>query len=471
MAQVNPHSLDILPIPVPGSGQAAPANPASGNNLFFNQLVSSLSQIQSEAISSLPGQLPAALVTGEAALIPELQLGEGGKPLPLNGQSLPLPAERTQLDVEQLLAQHLAEPRPAAALSAEAAEIAATVVETAVATDAELPVVPTAAPVTQALIDESPLDPRQTGALVAPAHAAVQADSHHGRAVSALATELHPGTLEKPVEQGSAAARGMQIAELAGSNARAEARAATPQQPQLTPEDMNLSVARPESLAQQAAPAQPSTLSVLASRGIGQQSETALELRNNIAAGGDTQALESRLASLTSTAVTATSQSASTVAREPQLLLPNNALNDPGWAQAMGQRVSWMVQQGVQTASIQLMPEELGQIQVRVSVVGEMANVEFHARHATTSDLIESMLPRLNAALDAQGLRVEELKVSQQPVLDNGQAQTSQQQSESEGKTAGRPGSDSSSPTGLDPGASPPDSGEERSLSLLDAYA
>ncbi len=106
--------------------------------------------------------------------------------------------------------------------------------------------------------------------------------------------------------------------------------------------------------------------------------------------------------------------------RGPQILIPQHALTDPAFGDAFGQRISYLVHNGVQSATIQLTPQELGNIQVRVAMGAEGARIEFHAQHSNTGDLIESMLPRLNAALDAQGLRVDDVRVSQQGASDNG---------------------------------------------------
>lgn len=92
-------------------------------------------------------------------------------------------------------------------------------------------------------------------------------------------------------------------------------------------------------------------------------------------------------------------------------LLPQ-AVQDPAWADAFGQRVAMLAQQGTQTATLQLNPPELGPIQVRIAMSEQGAKVEFTTLQQTTSELIETAMPRLAAALEHQGLRLDDSRVS-----------------------------------------------------------
>lgn len=99
----------------------------------------------------------------------------------------------------------------------------------------------------------------------------------------------------------------------------------------------------------------------------------------------------------------------------PTLLAIPQHVQDAGWADAFSQRLVLLAQQGTQSASLQLNPLDLGPIQVKVSVTDQVANIEFAARHASTGELIESALPRLAHALDLQGIRLDDVRVSQLP--------------------------------------------------------
>lgn len=92
-------------------------------------------------------------------------------------------------------------------------------------------------------------------------------------------------------------------------------------------------------------------------------------------------------------------------------VLPH-AVQDPAWSDAFGQRVALLAQQGTQTATLQLNPPELGPIQVRIAMSEQGAKVEFNTSQQTTSDLIETAMPRLAAALEHQGLRLDDSRVN-----------------------------------------------------------
>lgn len=110
-------------------------------------------------------------------------------------------------------------------------------------------------------------------------------------------------------------------------------------------------------------------------------------------------------------AQTLTSASASTSAPVLTTLLPH-AVQDPAWADAFGQRVALLAQQGTQSATLQLNPPELGPIQVRIAMGEHGARVEFNTSQQTTSDLIETAMPRLAAAMEHQGLRLDDSRVN-----------------------------------------------------------
>ena len=97
-----------------------------------------------------------------------------------------------------------------------------------------------------------------------------------------------------------------------------------------------------------------------------------------------------------------------------QLSLTPHALLDPGWSDAFGQRIAFLAQQGSQTATLQMNPADLGPIQVRISLNDQQAKVEFNTLQQTTSDLITAAMPRLAAALEQQGLRLDESRVTLQ---------------------------------------------------------
>lgn len=81
-------------------------------------------------------------------------------------------------------------------------------------------------------------------------------------------------------------------------------------------------------------------------------------------------------------------------------------------ADAFTEKVVWMTGQGAQRANLQLNPAELGALQIRVTMIENSAQVEIHAQNADTGELLETLLPRLQSALEQQGVKVEELKLN-----------------------------------------------------------
>ena len=73
----------------------------------------------------------------------------------------------------------------------------------------------------------------------------------------------------------------------------------------------------------------------------------------------------------------------------------NTPVTDAGFADEVGGKITWMANQGVQSASLQLTPEHLGPVDVRISMQDGSASVSFNAAHADTRAALEQALPRL----------------------------------------------------------------------------
>jgi flagellar hook-length control protein FliK len=93
----------------------------------------------------------------------------------------------------------------------------------------------------------------------------------------------------------------------------------------------------------------------------------------------------------------------------------------PAFEDELGGKITWMSSQGVQSASLQLSPEHMGPVEVRISVQDNTATVAFNASHADTRTALEQSLPRLREMLASQGLALTDASVSQQSP--RGQAQ------------------------------------------------
>ncbi len=110
---------------------------------------------------------------------------------------------------------------------------------------------------------------------------------------------------------------------------------------------------------------------------------------------------------------------------------------DSGWPEAMSERVAVMLGRGEQSATLQLAPEELGKLQLRISMNQGATQIEVHAQKLNTVELMESMLPRLQASLDAQGIRLDDVKFSQQPLPT--ERDQSQQFAQEQGRNSSEP--------------------------------
>jgi len=86
-------------------------------------------------------------------------------------------------------------------------------------------------------------------------------------------------------------------------------------------------------------------------------------------------------------------------------------LDNSAWSSAMADRLTWLGQNGMTSASLHITPDDLGPIHVRIQMGEDGAKVSFSADHHDTQGLIERMLPKLTAAFEAQGIRLDDVRV------------------------------------------------------------
>ncbi|MFP5507333.1 MAG: flagellar hook-length control protein FliK [Gammaproteobacteria bacterium] len=96
----------------------------------------------------------------------------------------------------------------------------------------------------------------------------------------------------------------------------------------------------------------------------------------------------------------------------PSTLL-DTPFRQPGWDQALSERVMWVANQKFQGAEIKLNPPQLGPIEVRVQLQHEQAHISFTAQHASVRDALEAALPRLREMFNANGFNLVDVNVSQ----------------------------------------------------------
>lgn len=95
-----------------------------------------------------------------------------------------------------------------------------------------------------------------------------------------------------------------------------------------------------------------------------------------------------------------------------QLQLPTPPTN-PSFAQDLGQQVAWLSGQHVKQARIRLHPEELGSLDVSVSVSHGRVDVVFSAQHAAAVPAVQQSLPLLDQMLARHGLSLGHTEVGQ----------------------------------------------------------
>lgn len=123
------------------------------------------------------------------------------------------------------------------------------------------------------------------------------------------------------------------------------------------------------------------------------------------AASGTPQSFDAMLAAAQQTGgATGTNASSATGRAEPPSVPLSQPLHSPDFAPELSASVSLLLKDGIHEAQLQLNPTEMGPVSINIQLDGQQAQVNFHAQHAATREVLERSLPDLAAALQAQGL-------------------------------------------------------------------
>lgn len=134
------------------------------------------------------------------------------------------------------------------------------------------------------------------------------------------------------------------------------------------------------------------------------------------------------------------------------------SIDSADFAQGLSERVSWMVENGVNGAKLQVNPPQLGPIELRIAVQGDHAHIWMTTHSAVARDALQSGAPQLKEMLGAQGFGQVSVDISQRSFQDrSAYAPPYQRESSAEGRVA--------------PSASRVEDSAPRRLSALDAYA
>ncbi|MBA1146984.1 flagellar hook-length control protein FliK [Ectothiorhodospiraceae bacterium WFHF3C12] len=91
----------------------------------------------------------------------------------------------------------------------------------------------------------------------------------------------------------------------------------------------------------------------------------------------------------------------------------NTPPGQPGWGQAVGDKMVWMVRQEVQQARIQLNPPGMGPLDISVNIQDDKASVTLTAQHAVTREALQAELPRLRSMMNEQGFDAVDVNVAE----------------------------------------------------------
>lgn len=101
---------------------------------------------------------------------------------------------------------------------------------------------------------------------------------------------------------------------------------------------------------------------------------------------------------------------AQNVAHPTDKLTPQ--VGSPGWDQALGQKVVWMVAGSQQSASLTLNPPDLGPMQVVLNVSNGQADATFTANQPEVRQALEAALPKLREMMSEAGIQLGQTTIS-----------------------------------------------------------
>ncbi|WNL47263.1 flagellar hook-length control protein FliK [Dyella sp. BiH032] len=115
---------------------------------------------------------------------------------------------------------------------------------------------------------------------------------------------------------------------------------------------------------------------------------------------------------------------AANVAHGVHTLKMDAPVGNSAFAQELGQQVAWLGGQEIKEARIRLRPEELGQLDVKVSVAEHgRVDVSFTAQHPAAVTAVQQTLGQLDLMLAGHGLSLGQAQVGQQGAGERGQGQ------------------------------------------------
>ena len=144
----------------------------------------------------------------------------------------------------------------------------------------------------------------------------------------------------------------------------------------------------------------------------------------------------------------------------------------PTFAPALGQQIDVWMKGGVQHAEVQLSPQDLGPIRVRIEMEGAHTRVQMSADVPSTREALQQAMPQLSEQLGQVGLSLTGGGVSDQPAFQQSQAQANNAGAGHGGSgNAGRPALGGAAGGGEDIAMASAARQQAQRRGLLDLYA
>lgn len=116
----------------------------------------------------------------------------------------------------------------------------------------------------------------------------------------------------------------------------------------------------------------------------------------------------------------------SSLALPPQLetLAVANPRDTSAWGTGLGDRINWMINQKLNTATIRMDPPSLGRLEIHIQIADDVTNVTINTQHGQTRDMIDNASHRLREFLQENGYQNVNVDVSQQDQRQQASEQT-----------------------------------------------
>ncbi len=117
-------------------------------------------------------------------------------------------------------------------------------------------------------------------------------------------------------------------------------------------------------------------------------------------------------AGLLGAATATTAPQTPTVGAEARVLQGTLSTTQPQWGSALGERISFMINQHLNSAEIRMDPPQLGKLDIQIQVKDDAATIVIHTQHSQTRDLVDAASVRLREYLQEAGYQSVDVDVS-----------------------------------------------------------